>query len=106
MAASAYDKNPEPTAANACNPPQVWYKHDLRVDDHPGLVQAAVDGSMVAAVVLDPSMYSHLLATPCGVEGGIFPLAHPTYLHMQTCRRPSRALVPQRTCTSAYLHTV
>lgn len=60
---------PELTA-NACNPPQVWYKHDLRVDDHPGLVQAAADGGgMVAAVVLDPAMYTHLLATPCGVEG-------------------------------------
>jgi pimeloyl-ACP methyl ester carboxylesterase len=56
----------------------VWFKHDLRTDDHPGL--AAVEralradpqlqGRRVAAVVpvftLDPSLYSHLALTPDG----------------------------------------
>eukprot|EP00208_Stichococcus_sp_RCC1054_P008027 CAMPEP_0206150500 /NCGR_PEP_ID=MMETSP1473-20131121/38333_1 /ASSEMBLY_ACC=CAM_ASM_001109 /TAXON_ID=1461547 /ORGANISM="Stichococcus sp, Strain RCC1054" /LENGTH=795 /DNA_ID=CAMNT_0053548005 /DNA_START=103 /DNA_END=2489 /DNA_ORIENTATION=+ len=51
-------------------PTLVWYKHDLRVDDHPGLVAAAVRGGpLLAAVVLDPTMYGHLLATPSGIEG-------------------------------------
>ena len=54
---------------------QVWFKHDLRLDDHPGL-SAALDraqrqgsSGLVLAFVLDPAFYSHLLATPSGVQG-------------------------------------
>jgi deoxyribodipyrimidine photolyase len=55
---------------------QVWFKHDLRLDDHPGLLAALErekqhgGGGVILAFVLDPAYYPHLLATPSGVEGG------------------------------------
>jgi DNA photolyase len=54
---------------------QVWFKHDLRLDDHPGLVAALErekqhsSGGVILAFVFDPAYYPHLLATPSGVEG-------------------------------------
>lgn len=47
----------------------VWFKHDLRVDDQPGVAAAVGSGECVAAFVFDPAMYSHLLSTPSGIEG-------------------------------------
>ena len=54
---------------------QVWFKHDLRLDDHPGLAAALErdskggGGGVVAAFVFDEALYAHLLATPSGVDG-------------------------------------
>ena len=33
----------------------VWFKQDLRVDDHPGLIAAAADGRAVCVYVIDPA---------------------------------------------------
>jgi hypothetical protein len=49
---------------------QVWLKHDLRLDDHPGFLQAS-EGALpvVPLFCLQPELYVHLLRTPFGVEG-------------------------------------
>ena len=58
----------------------MWFKHDLRLDDHPGLLAALErekqhgNGGVILAFVFDPALYSHLLATPSGVEGLMFEL--------------------------------
>lgn len=37
----------------------MWYKHDLRIDDHPGIVAAASNHSIVVPVyVFDPRLLS------------------------------------------------
>lgn len=49
---------------------QVWFKQDLRLDDHPGLDQALASGaSVVPLFCFDPALYSHLLRAPHGLEG-------------------------------------
>ena len=45
----------------------VWFKHDLRVDDHPGLVAAAAPGGRALCVyVLDPVLAARTSPGPCG----------------------------------------
>lgn len=56
--------------------PQVWYKADLRVDDHEGLL-AAVDalskrngqGQLIPLYVLDLEKLKHLAFLPSGPAG-------------------------------------
>jgi len=49
---------------------QVWLKHDLRLDDHPGLVRASQHGSaIVPTFCMDPRLYVHLQRTPNGIPG-------------------------------------
>lgn len=49
---------------------QVWFKHDLRLDDHPGLTAALEAGDpIIPFFCFDPAMYAHLVRLPCGVEG-------------------------------------
>jgi hypothetical protein len=49
---------------------QVWFKHDLRTDDHPGLLSAAAAAAPVApCYCFDERLYGHLLRTPLGFEG-------------------------------------
>lgn len=49
---------------------QVWFKHDLRLDDHPGLQQAvSADTSLVPVYCFDPSQLLHLLRASHGLEG-------------------------------------
>ncbi len=49
---------------------QVWLKHDLRLDDHPGFVQAADSAQFVLPFFcLAPELYVHLLRTPNGIKG-------------------------------------
>ncbi len=49
---------------------QVWLKHDLRLDDHPGFMQAAdFAGLVVPFFCLVPTLYVHLLRTPNGIDG-------------------------------------
>ena len=49
---------------------QVWFKHDLRLDDHPGLQKAvAADTSLVPVYCFDPSQLLHLLRASHGLEG-------------------------------------
>ncbi|BDA47584.1 probable pheophytinase, chloroplastic at C-terminar half [Coccomyxa sp. Obi] len=48
----------------------VWLKHDLRLDDHPGFMQAADSaGLVVPFFCLVPTLYVHLLRTPNGIDG-------------------------------------
>lgn len=48
----------------------VWFKHDLRLDDHPGL-QAALElgAPLLPVYCFDPEQYAHLLQLPGGVAG-------------------------------------
>ena len=49
---------------------QVWFKHDLRLDDHPGLQEAVTGGtSLVPVYCFDPSQLGHLLRASHGLEG-------------------------------------
>ena len=51
---------------------QVWFKHDLRTDDHPGLADAAAAAPaapLVPCYCFDERLYGHLLRTPLGFEG-------------------------------------
>lgn len=49
---------------------QVWLKHDLRLDDNPGLQDALQETSqIVPAFCMDPKLYVHLQRTPNGVPG-------------------------------------
>ena len=49
---------------------QVWLKHDLRLDDHPGFRQASDQGlAVIPAFCLDPRLYVHLQRTPDGIPG-------------------------------------
>lgn len=58
--------------AGAPTPVVVWFKHDLRADDHPGLVQAAQSGSpIVALFCFDPKLYGPLAYLPGGAQGKI-----------------------------------
>ncbi|CAK0783042.1 hypothetical protein CVIRNUC_006237 [Coccomyxa viridis] len=59
--------------ATAGAPPRpiiVWLKHDLRLDDNPGLQDALQETSqIVPAFCMDPKLYVHLQRTPNGVPG-------------------------------------
>eukprot|EP00873_Tetraselmis_striata_P041449 jgi/Tetstr1/461713/TSEL_000607.t1 len=47
----------------------VWYKHDLRTDDHIGLVAAAdAAAEMVPLFVFDPEQFKQVLRSPGGAE--------------------------------------
>ena len=48
---------------------QVWFKSDLRVDDHPGLHLASKAASILPVFCFDPKLHTHLLRTPNGLEG-------------------------------------
>jgi hypothetical protein len=52
---------------------QVWFKHDLRVADHPGLLAAAAAAAAAGGIVpffcLDPQQYAYLALMPGGAEG-------------------------------------
>eukprot|EP00252_Welwitschia_mirabilis_P020629 TRINITY_DN508_c0_g1_i8.p1 TRINITY_DN508_c0_g1~~TRINITY_DN508_c0_g1_i8.p1 ORF type:complete len:589 (-),score=93.38 TRINITY_DN508_c0_g1_i8:594-2360(-) len=45
----------------------VWFKHDLRTDDHPGLCQASQYDSVVPLFVFDPHFYSGFSTAEVGV---------------------------------------
>jgi len=47
----------------------VWFKHDLRMDDHPGLMDAAAAAPLVPCYCFDERLYGPLLRTPLGFEG-------------------------------------
>ncbi|KAF8056019.1 cry [Scenedesmus sp. PABB004] len=59
-----------PRLPPAAGPVMVWFKHDLRVGDHPGLLAALRSGGEEALVVpffcLDPDLYCSLALTPAG----------------------------------------
>lgn len=49
---------------------QVWFKHDLRMDDHPGLQKAvAAETSLVPVYCIDPSQLLHLRRASHGLQG-------------------------------------
>lgn len=49
---------------------QVWLKHDLRLDDHPGLIRASQHATaIVPTFCMDPGLYVHLQRTPNGIPG-------------------------------------
>lgn len=50
---------------------QVWFKSDLRLDDHPGLHLAKDAASLLPVFCFDPELYLHLLRTPTGLKGTI-----------------------------------
>ncbi|KAK9836731.1 hypothetical protein WJX74_006975 [Apatococcus lobatus] len=63
-------KTSRPVAATLARPCVVWFKHDLRLDDHPGLAAALEAGDpIIPFFCFDPAMYAHLVRLPCGVEG-------------------------------------
>lgn len=48
----------------------MWFKHDLRLDDHPGLEQAAATSSQIIPVFcFDARQLLHLLRAPNGFQG-------------------------------------
>ena len=47
---------------------QVWFKHDLRLDDHPGL-EKATSAEVVPVFCFDPRQLLHLLRTSHGLQG-------------------------------------
>lgn len=62
-------------AAAAQQPTLLWYKHDLRLDDHPGWHQAlaaaaaGAAGPVVPVFIFDPARYAALVLPPGGAEG-------------------------------------
>lgn len=49
---------------------QVWFKHDLRVEDHPGLLAAARSSRpIIPFFCLDPALHAELALTPQGPVG-------------------------------------
>ena len=51
---------------------QIWFKHDLRLDDHPGLQKALTAGNDVIPVFcFDAAQLLHLLRVPHGLPGRI-----------------------------------
>lgn len=53
---------------------QIWFKHDLRVDDHPGLQTALSSGKEIVPVFcFDPAQLLHLLRAPHGLQGEAVP---------------------------------
>lgn len=48
---------------------QLWYKNDLRVDDHPGLLAACAAGGVAPVFVFDAKVLAPLLHMPAGPEG-------------------------------------
>lgn len=66
---------------------QVWFKHDLRLDDHPGLHSAVATGSaLVPVYCFDPSQLLHLLRASHGLEGdpaiATYTMHMPVYLYI------------------------
>ncbi len=49
---------------------QIWFKHDLRISDHPGLLAAAAAGRpVIPFFCLDPEAYADLALQPSGPRG-------------------------------------
>ena len=67
--------SPTSTTAAAAQPTLLWYKKDLRLDDHPGWHQAlaaatsGAAGPVVPVFVFDPARYAALVLPPGGAEG-------------------------------------
>lgn len=47
-----------PDAVNKDAAAILWYKHDLRVDDHPGIVLASMHRTLVPLYIFDPRILS------------------------------------------------
>ncbi|GAB4818230.1 hypothetical protein N2152v2_005276 [Parachlorella kessleri] len=72
---------PSPASSSATSragPVVLWFKHDLRLDDHPGLHQAlqqaagsasGAAGALMPVYCFDPARCSHLLDVPGGISG-------------------------------------
>lgn len=67
-----------PVAAAAANgggskaPIIIWFKNDLRIEDHPGLLKAAGSGAPVVPLfVFDTDLYGSLAYLPGGAQGTI-----------------------------------
>lgn len=61
---------------------QIWFKHDLRLDDHPGLQKAvAAETNLVPVYCIDPSQLLHLLHASHGLDGEYALLCMNTCLH-------------------------
>ncbi|KAL6779808.1 hypothetical protein ACKKBG_A13810 [Auxenochlorella protothecoides x Auxenochlorella symbiontica] len=58
IARSSVAARPHSTV-NAQQPAMVWFKHDLRVDDHPGLCECGESAPMLAVFCYDPEVYAH-----------------------------------------------
>ncbi|KAK4385096.1 hypothetical protein Sango_2633600 [Sesamum angolense] len=63
LSASAVDVRVESGAAATSTTAIVWYKHDLRVEDHPGLVAASQHRCVVPLYVFDRRILSSTLPT-------------------------------------------
>ncbi|KAL0371587.1 UNVERIFIED_CONTAM: Cryptochrome DASH [Sesamum calycinum] len=61
LSASAVDVRVESGAAATSTTAIVWYKHDLRVEDHPGLVAASQHRCVVPLYVFDRRILSNLI---------------------------------------------
>ncbi|KAK9810106.1 hypothetical protein WJX72_004967 [[Myrmecia] bisecta] len=74
MQASSSASAPQPDIiqelqVQGSGPILVWYKHDLRVDDHPGLHMALqAKRPIVPVFCFDAALYSQLLRTPAGLQ--------------------------------------
>ena len=74
---------------------QVWFKHDLRTDDHPGLLSAAAAAApLVPCFCFDERLYGQLLRTPLGFEGEHINVPALMTLRIHTSDRDS-AWLPQ-----------
>ncbi len=49
----------------------LWFRNDLRTDDHPGLTAAAASSlrQLLPVYVVDPAQLAHMAFTPGGPEG-------------------------------------
>ena len=48
---------------------QVWFKADLRIDDHPGLKLVETAFQALPVFCFDANLYTQLIRTPNGLEG-------------------------------------
>lgn len=61
---------------------QLWFKADLRTDDHPGLRMAENAAQVLPVFCFDPSLYTQLLRTSNGLEGADLVLVISTEQHL------------------------
>lgn len=72
-AASKLKASHQGSHPSSSGPTLLWYKHDLRIDDHPGLHQALENGSNIIPIFcFDPAKYAGIAQTPSGAKGGSF----------------------------------
>lgn len=50
------------SSKSAKGPAIIWYKHDLRIDDHPGLLAASQHRTLVPLYVFDHRILSRMLS--------------------------------------------